>query len=158
GFAWTRVAESRFNLGRAPEAKEALEKGLKFAPRNPAAHALRGFLLSAENSLKEAKASFETAIALDSALGDGWLGRGLCLIKQGHVEAGRRDLLIAAALEPNRALFRGYLSENSSSVSSGTPTPKKVGSHSEKTSRPEKTASPKSRYVQATPRPVITAT
>ena len=47
GFAWTRVAESQFNLGRASEAKEALDKGLNFSPRNPAAHALRGFLLSA---------------------------------------------------------------------------------------------------------------
>ena len=94
-----------------PEAKEALEKGLEFAPRNPAAHALHGFLFSAENKLNDAKISFETAIALDSALGDGWFGHGLCLIKQGHVEAGRRDLLIAAALEPNRPIFRRYLSE-----------------------------------------------
>jgi len=151
GFAWTRVAESRFNLGRAPEAKEALEKGLKFAPRNPAAHALRGFLLSAENSLKEAKASFETAIALDSALGDGWLGRGLCLIKQGNIEAGRRDILTAAALEPNRPIFRRYLSENFSTVGGGTTTPK------QRTTRREKTASPKPRHAQTTPRPERTA-
>ena len=157
GFAWTRVAESQFNLGRAPEAKEALEKGLKFSPRNPAGHALRGFLLSAENNLKDAKEAFETAIALGSALGDGWLGRGLCLIKQGQIEAGRRHLLIAAAMEPNRAIFRRYLSENfSGAVSAGTPTPKKVSSRSEKPSRPEKTASPKPRHVQATPRPVTT--
>jgi Putative Zn-dependent protease, contains TPR repeats len=154
GFAWTRVAESQFNLGRAAEAKEALEKGLKFAPRNPAAHALRGFLFSAENNLKDAKDSFEAAIALDSALGDGWFGHGLCLIKQGHVEAGRRDILIAAALEPNRPIFRRYLSENFSTLGGGTTTttPKK------QTSRPEKTPNPKPRHVQATPHPQITAT
>jgi tetratricopeptide (TPR) repeat protein len=156
GFAWTRVAESQFNLGRAPEAKETLEKGLKFSPRNPAAHALHGFLFSAENNLKDAKDSFDTAIALNSALGDGWFGRGLCLIKQGHAEAGRRDLLIAAALEPNRAMFRRYLSENFNIVAAPTPTPKKVAARSEKTSRPEKTASPKPRHAQATPRPEIT--
>jgi tetratricopeptide (TPR) repeat protein len=162
GFAWTRVAESRFNLGRASEAKEALEKGLKFSPRNPAAHALRGFLLSAENNLKDAKDSFDTAIALHSALGDGWLGRGLCLIKQGHVEAGRHDLFVAAALEPNRAMFRRYLSENSSIVTGGTPTPNKLTSRPEKTSRLEKTsraekaASSKQSHVQASPRPAIT--
>jgi tetratricopeptide (TPR) repeat protein len=152
GFAWTRVAESQFNLGRAPEAKQALEKGLKFSPRNAAAHALRGFLFSAENSLKDAKDSFDTAIALDSALGDGWLGRGLCLIKQGQVEAGRRELLIAAALEPNRAIFRRYLSENFSIASGATttPPPKK------RTSRAEKTATPKPRHAQATPRPEMT--
>ena len=152
GFTWTRVAESQFNLGRAPDAKEALAKGLKFSPRNPAAHALRGFLLSAENNLKDAKDAFETAIALDSALGDGWLGLGLCLIKQGQIEAGRRDLLIAAALEPNRAIFRRYLSENSSAVvSARTPTPKQPNP------RPEKTPRPKSRNAQTTARSEKTA-
>jgi tetratricopeptide (TPR) repeat protein len=154
GFAWTRVAESQFNLGRATEAKEALEKGLKFSPRNPAAHALRGFLLSAENNLKDAKDAFEAAIALNSALGDGWLGRGLCLIKQGQIEAGRRDLLVAAALEPNRPIFRRYLSENFSTVSGGgTPPPKK-----QTTSRAEKTPRPRSRSAQTTSRPEKTAT
>jgi tetratricopeptide (TPR) repeat protein len=151
GFAWTRVAESQFNLGRGPEAKAALERGLKLAPRSPAAHALRGFVLSAENNLKDAKDSFETAIALHSALGDAWLGRGLCLIKQGQVEAGRRDLLTAAALEPNRAIFRRYLSENFSTVSGGTTTPKQPNP------RPEKTPKPKSRSAQTTPRPQKTA-
>jgi tetratricopeptide (TPR) repeat protein len=164
GFAWTRVAESQFNLGRGPEAKAALERGLQLVPRSPAAHALRGFVLSAENNLKDAKNSFETAIALHSALGDAWLGRGLCLIKQGQVEAGRRDLLTAAALEPNRAIFRRYLSENFSTVSGGPTTPKQPNPRPEKTPKPksrnaqttprsEKAASSKSRYVQATPAP-----
>jgi tetratricopeptide (TPR) repeat protein len=154
GFAWTRVAESQFNLGRASEAKDALEKGLKFSPRNPAAHALRGFVLSAENNLKDAKDAFETAIAINSALGDGWLGRGLCLIKQGQIEAGRRDLLVATALEPNRAIFRRYLSENFSTVSGDgeTPPPKK-----QTISRAEKTPKPKSRNAQTTPRHAKTA-
>ena len=51
GFAWTRVADLQFSFGRVPQAKEALEKGLSLAPRNPSAHALRGFLLSAENNI-----------------------------------------------------------------------------------------------------------
>ena len=154
------MAESQFNLGRAADAKEALEKGLKFSPRNPAAHALRGFLLSAENNLKDAKDAFETAITLHSALGDAWLGHGLCLIKQGQVEAGRRDLMIAAALEPNRPIFRRYLSENFSTVvSAGTPTPKKLASRPEKTSRGEKkTASSKPQHAQTTARPNVTPT
>jgi tetratricopeptide (TPR) repeat protein len=168
GFAWTRVAESQFNLGRGPEAKAALEKGLQLVPRSPAAHALRGFVLSAENNLKDARNSFETAIALHSALGDAWLGRGLCLIKQGQLEAGRRDLLAAAALEPNRAIFRRYLSENFSTVNGGTTTPnqpnprpektpKPKSRHAQTTSHPEKTPSSKSRNVQATPAPRIIA-
>ncbi len=109
GFAWTRVAELEFSFGRVPRAKEALARGLRLTPRNPAAHALRGFLLSAENDINAARESFEKAIALDSALGNAWLGRGLCLIRQGHAEEGRRDLQAAAALEPNRAIFHSYL-------------------------------------------------
>jgi tetratricopeptide (TPR) repeat protein len=116
GFAWTRVADLQFSFGRVPQAKETLEKGLRLAPRNPAAHALQGFLLSAENNINAAKDSFETAISLDSALGNAWLGRGLCAIRQGHAEAGRRDLQVAAALEPNRSIFHSYLGKAFSSL------------------------------------------
>jgi tetratricopeptide (TPR) repeat protein len=116
GFAWTRVAELEFSFGRVPQAKKALARGLSLAPRNPAAHALRGFLLSAENNINAAKDSFEKAISLDSALGNAWLGRGLCLIRQGHAEEGRRDLQAAAALEPNRAIFHSYVGKAFSNV------------------------------------------
>jgi tetratricopeptide (TPR) repeat protein len=109
GFAWTRVAELHFSFGRVPQAKAALEKGVQLSPRNPAAHALLGFLFSAENKINEAKGAFENAMAIDGALGNAWLGRGLCLIRQGKDEDGRRDLQVAAALEPNRAFFHSYL-------------------------------------------------
>ena len=109
GFAWTRVAELHFSFGRIPQAKAALEKGVQLSPRNPAAHALLGFLFSAENKINRAKGAFENAMAIDGALGNAWLGRGLCLIRQGKDEDGRRDLQVAAALEPNRAFFHSYL-------------------------------------------------
>jgi tetratricopeptide (TPR) repeat protein len=109
GFGWTRMAELQFSFGRVPQAKAALEKGMQLSPRNPAAHALLGYLLSAENKINEAKGAFENAMAIDGALGDAWLGRGLCLIRQGKDEDGRRDLQVAAALEPNRAFFHSYL-------------------------------------------------
>src|SRR5438067_1927353 len=109
GFAWTRVAELHFSFGRIPQAKAALEKGVQLSPRNPAAHALLGFLFAAENKINQAKGAFENARAIDGALGNAWLGRGLCLIRQGKDEDGRRDLQVAAALEPNRAFFHSYL-------------------------------------------------
>jgi tetratricopeptide (TPR) repeat protein len=109
GFAWARVAELHFSFGRVPQAKAALEKGVQLSPRNPAAHALLGFLFSAENEINEAKGAFENAMAIDGALGNAWLGRGLCLIRQGKDEDGRRDLQVAAALEPNRSFFHSYL-------------------------------------------------
>ena len=46
---------------------------------------------------------------MDSALGNAWLGRGLCRIRRGDAKGGREDLLVAAALEPQRAELRSYL-------------------------------------------------
>ncbi len=99
GFAWTRVAELQFSFGRVPQALAAMERGLQLSPRNPAAHALQGFLLAAENRIKEAQASFETAMGIDSALGNAWLGRGLCYIRRGEAEA-------RTARSPNRGRAR----------------------------------------------------
>ena len=108
-FGWERVAELEFSFGHTPAALEALNKSLALAPRNPQAIALKGFLLSARNQIPEAIRSFDEAIALDGALGNAWLGRGLCRIHSGQAKAGREDLQVAAALEPNRALLRSYL-------------------------------------------------
>ena len=109
GFAWARVAELHFSFARVPQAKRALAQGLTLSPRNPAAHTLQGFLLAAENNIEEAKKSFEEAMAIDGALGNAWLGRGLCRIRRGDAEGGQQDLQTAAVLEPNRSLFRSYL-------------------------------------------------
>src|SRR5439155_12879004 len=48
-------------------------------------------------------------LAVDSTLGNAWLGRGLCRIRRGDAMGGREDLLLAAALEPQRAGLRSYL-------------------------------------------------
>jgi tetratricopeptide (TPR) repeat protein len=116
GFGWTRVAELQFSFGRIPQAEEALEHGLVLMPRNPAAHALRGFLSAADNNMNRAKQSFEEAMGIDGALGDAWLGHGLCLIRQGRDVEGRHDLQTAAAMEPNRAIFHSYLGKAFSNV------------------------------------------
>ena len=109
GFGWARVAELEFSFGHVPAAVEALEKSLKLAPRNAEALALKGFLLGAQNKIHEAITFFDRAMGVDGALANAWLGRGLCRIRRGEVESGRRDLLVAAALEPQRALLRSYL-------------------------------------------------
>jgi len=82
---------------------------LHASPENAQAHALDGFLWSARGRYERALASFETAIRLDPALGNAWLGRGLCRIRQGQIPAGSADLELAAALEPNRSVLRSYL-------------------------------------------------
>ena len=108
-FAWERVAELEFSFGRTDRAAEALTHSLALAPRNAQALALKGFLLAAQNRTREAMDSFNCALAVDSALGNAWLGRGLCRIRRGDRPGGREDLLIAAALEPRRAGLRSYL-------------------------------------------------
>ncbi len=109
GFAWVRVAELEFSFGRIAAAKAALAKGLQLSPRHAQGLALQGFLHAAENETREALAAFDQAIAMDSSLGNAWLGRGLCRIRSGQVTEGRKDLQVAATLEPNRADLRSYL-------------------------------------------------
>lgn len=109
GFAWERVAELEFSFGQTDRALEALNRSLEMAPRNAQALALKGFLLAAQNRTHDAYWWFEDALALDSALGNAWLGRGLCRIHHGDFAGGREDLLIATALEPQRAALRSYL-------------------------------------------------
>jgi tetratricopeptide (TPR) repeat protein len=109
GFGWERVAELEFSFGRTDRARDALNKALLLSPRNAQALALKGFLLAARNQTREAIEQFDRALAVDSALGNAWLGRGLCRIRRGDTKAGREDLLVAAAMEPQRATLRSYL-------------------------------------------------
>ena len=109
GFAWERVAELEFSFGRTERALAALNQSLALAPRNAQALALNGFLLAAQNKTGDAIGWFDRALVVDSALGNAWLGRGLCRIRRGDGAGGREDLLIAAALEPQRAASRSYL-------------------------------------------------
>lgn len=109
GFAWERVAELEFSFGRMGRALDALEKSLALSPRNAQALALKGFILSARNEPREAIVWFDRAIAADAALGNAWLGRGIARIRTGDKQGGREDLMVAAALEPQRAELRSYL-------------------------------------------------
>ena len=109
GLAWERLAELEFSFGRTGKALVALDNAVRLSPRNAQALALKGFLLSAQNKIPQAIEHFDQAIATDGALANAWLGRGLCRIRQGKAEGGRADLLVAAALEPQRAVLRSYL-------------------------------------------------
>ena len=109
GFAAVRVAELEFSFARIAATQTALDAGLKQSPRHAQGLALRGFVAAAQGRPKEALPWFEKAIAVDGALGNAWLGRGLVRIRLGQFAEGRQDLQTAAALEPNRALLRCYL-------------------------------------------------
>ena len=109
GFGWERVAELEFSFGRVPAAREALAKALRLSPRNAEAVSLMGFLYAADNKTGAARRQFDAAIALDDALGNAWLGRGLLRIHSGDAAGGRRDLQVAVTVEPQRAILRSYL-------------------------------------------------
>lgn len=109
GFAQVRLAELEFGFGRTAEALAPLNRGLESSPRNAQGHSLKGFMLAAQGRTRDAQAKFDEAIALDGALGNAWLGRGLCKIRLGQANEGRQDLQTAATLEPNRSMLRSYL-------------------------------------------------
>lgn len=112
GLAWARVAELAFSFGDIQDAKNALKRALDLSPRSASALALQGFVLAAENRIPGAIASFEEAMTVDPSLASSWLGRGLCRIREGQLAKGEDDLLVAAALDPNRAIYRSYLGKS----------------------------------------------
>jgi hypothetical protein len=67
-----------------------LNRSIALAPRNAEALALKGFLLACRITTGEAIESFNRAIAVDSALGNAWLGRGLTRIRRGTREEGAK--------------------------------------------------------------------
>ena len=112
GFAWERVAELEFGFERRRAAQVASRHARELSPRNAQAAALEGYIHLDENRPRSALKSFDTAIALDGALPTAWLGRGLAHAQLGNVEETRRDLQVAAALEPQRGLYRSYLGKS----------------------------------------------
>jgi Tfp pilus assembly protein PilF len=109
GYAHERLAELQFASGYRREALAELSEALRLSPRNAQAHALRGFIYLEQNEPMRAFESFEAALGLDGALGNAWLGRGLAVFRLGNPQEARRSIQTAAALEPQRSLFRSYL-------------------------------------------------
>ena len=108
-LAWARIAELWLSLGYPDKALEAAERAAALFPDLGRTNLVLGFAALAEIKLSEAKAAFEKAIAFDSAEPLARLGLGLTKIRGGDLGAGRRDIEIAAALDPNNALVRSYL-------------------------------------------------
>jgi len=109
GFAWARVAELEFGFENRRASREALDRARQLSPRNAQVFAVEGFIALAENHPRLARDGFDRALALDGSLPSAWLGRALACEQTGGAAEGRRELQIAAALEPQRGLFRSYL-------------------------------------------------
>ncbi len=108
GYAWIRLAELEFSFGQNNKALTNLETGLKLSPNNAQGLALLGFVNSANGNIVQAARYFNDAINIDGSLGNAWLGRGLIKIHNGQSEEGRKDIQVAASLEPQKSIIRSY--------------------------------------------------
>ena len=116
GFARARLAELEFAFGRRREAMEQLKLAFEYSPRLVPAYTLQGFVLLEQGKPHAALASFDQARDLDAAFGPAWLGRGLCLMHGRDFFGARAAFQAAAALEPQRSLFRSYLGKATSEL------------------------------------------
>jgi Tfp pilus assembly protein PilF len=116
GFSHARLAELDFAFGANRAALNELNQALKLSPRLAPAHALRGFVLLEQGDVRSALAAFDHARRIDAAFAPAWLGRGLCSLREREFAEARASFQTAAALEPQRALFRSYLGKASSEL------------------------------------------
>ena len=111
GFAWARLAELEFGLEHREAALRALERAKQLSPRHAQVLVVEGFVELERLHAQRAAEIFNQAIALDGTLGSAWLGRALAHEQLGNSETAQQDLQAAAALEPQRSLYRSYLAK-----------------------------------------------
>ena len=116
GFAHARLAELEFCFRNRRAALGELKMAYHFSPRLASAYALQGFILLDQGEPRIALVHFDKARELDAALGEAWLGRGLCLMQERNFIEARASFQAAAALEPQRSLFRSYLGKTASKL------------------------------------------
>ncbi|MGI9504693.1 MAG: tetratricopeptide repeat protein, partial [Geminicoccaceae bacterium] len=108
-LAYARLAEIELSFADYDRANEAARQATTLAPNLARTQTVLGFSKLAEIDTDAARKAFARAIAQNSADPLPHLGFGLATIRDGFLEAGRRDLEIAASLDPNNALIRSYL-------------------------------------------------
>ncbi len=108
-LTWARLSELQLALGLRSESAQSASKAFTLDPNLERTQTVQGFsqLFRVEN--EQALRHFEAAVQLDSTAPLPRLGLGLAKIRGGNLEAGRRDLEIAAILDPNNSLLRSYL-------------------------------------------------
>jgi TolB-like protein/tetratricopeptide (TPR) repeat protein/predicted Ser/Thr protein kinase len=91
------------------KAYAAVEKALTLDPESPDAHLARGRLLWRESQgfpHLEALAEYRQSLAARPNFDEAWHERGIVLFHVGHLEAGRRAVQQAIALNPGNTLAR----------------------------------------------------
>ncbi len=108
-LAWARVAELELSRGFLRRAVDAAEKSVSLSPNLARTQWILGFAYLSQFKVKQAEPAFLTAIKLNDADPMARLGLGLLKIRRGKLDAGRRDIEIAAILNPADSILRSYL-------------------------------------------------
>ncbi len=108
-LAWARLAEIRSSFGDLGDALDAAQEAARLQPNLSRTQTVLGFAYLTQVKTDQAKAAFERAITLDQADPLSRLGLGLAKIREGDLEAGGRDIEVAASLDSNSSLIRSYL-------------------------------------------------
>lgn len=108
-MVWARLSELQLALGLRADSEHSAAKAFALGPNLERPHTVEGFSQLFRVNTKEAMQHFAAAVQMDSTSPLARLGLGLAKIRSGDLEAGRRDLEIAAILDPNNALLRSYL-------------------------------------------------
>ncbi len=108
-YAHARLSELRLSHGDLDGADIAAQRAVALDPEIELTQTVLGFARLIQLDLEQAKVNFSKAIMLSSSSPMPHLGMALTLIRQGNLEAGRRELEIATALDPGNALVRSYM-------------------------------------------------
>lgn len=107
--AWARRAELELSLGHAAAGGEAARRVLTLDPETQRARALAAFARLLRGETEAARADFAAALDTDDSDPLTHFGLGLALMRLGDTDGGRREVEIAALLDPSNAELRSYL-------------------------------------------------
>ncbi|MFN8548161.1 MAG: tetratricopeptide repeat protein [Candidatus Eisenbacteria bacterium] len=103
GLNYYAVGSALLEIGRVPEAEEALTSAVEAYPAYSPAHRKLGIALYRNRRLPDALKQFDLAIDADPKNAENWIVRGMLLEELGRVPEAARDFDQALALEPNSA-------------------------------------------------------
>jgi tetratricopeptide (TPR) repeat protein len=109
-LAWSQLARLQLMFRNLGEATDAARRAVQIEPQRSQPHTTLGFVHLAGFKTDAAQQAFEKAIQLDrTAAPLPRFGLGLVKIRKGYLQEGRRQLEIAANLDPGNPLIRSYL-------------------------------------------------
>ena len=108
-LVFARLAEIDLSLGNNLSARREAQRASELAPSLGLASSILGFSALANYEFSASRTAFERAAA--SSPGDPLphLGLGLLAIRSRNLEEGRREMVIAVALDPESSVARSYL-------------------------------------------------